>query len=247
MASAPPPAGPPDNAPFDPCQPCGLGGLALCRDLPERERLALIALQTTVRLDAHETLFTEGDRALYLYTPVAGAIKLYKMMQDGRRQITGFFFRGDLFGFAAGSVHGATAEAVTPVELCRFPLARLEALLPQAPTLERLVLRRALARLARYEDQVLLLGRKSAPEKLASFLVSLAERAQERGEPASPVLVPMGRADVADYLGLTIETVSRTLTRFRQDGLIGLPRSGTVVVLDAARLRRLAEGAEIPR
>ncbi|GEO81063.1 Crp/Fnr family transcriptional regulator [Pararhodospirillum oryzae] len=228
----------------DPCSSCPLGPVSLCRSLPEAERQELLALQATVRLGGHETLFNEGDPALHVFIPLAGAVKLYKMMPDGRRQITGFFFRGDLFGFSAGTVHTTTAEAIVPCVLCRLPVARLEGLLTRAPVLERLVWGRALASLARFEEQVLLLGRKSAPEKLASFLTGISDRAVARGDVASPVLVPMGRADIADYLGLTIETVSRTLTRFRHEGLIDLPRPGTMVLRDAARLRRLADGLD---
>lgn len=224
------------------CLDCPLGRLAVCRAIPEPERRLLLAIQSSQSLAAQETLFSEGDPALHLFTPLDGAIKLYKLMPDGRRQITGFFFPGDLFGFAAGAVHATTAEAVVPTTVCRFATNRLDQLFALSPTIERVVYRRALAKLARFHDQMLLLGRKTAAEKLATFLVSLSDRAVDRGEPASPVLIPMGRADIADYLGLTIETVSRTLTRFRAAGLVDLPNPGTVYVCAPDRLRALADG-----
>ncbi|MBK1666193.1 Crp/Fnr family transcriptional regulator [Rhodospirillum rubrum] len=228
--------------PLDPCLQCTLGDLAFCNPLPPDELERLMAIQSSVRFAPPETLFNEGDPALYLLSPVSGTVKTYKLMADGRRQITGFFFRGDLFGFSGNGAYGYTAEAVTPVTLCRFPLVKLEQLFPSAPVLARSVLQRTLAKLANFHEQMLLLGRKSAPEKLASFLISLSMRAQERGDPASPVLIPMGRADVADYLGLTIETVSRTLSKFRVQGLVELPNPSTVTLCDRGTLRAIADG-----
>jgi CRP/FNR family transcriptional regulator len=99
-----------------------------------------------------------------------------------------------------------------------------------------------MVKLTHFHEHTLLLGRKSAPEKLASFLLSLSQRAVERGDTASPVMIPMGRADVADYLGLTIETVSRTLTKFKASGLLELPNPSTVALRDPGALRRIADG-----
>ncbi len=226
----------------EPCLNCGLGDLAFCSGLPPTEFAALMTVQSCVRFDPQDTILEEGDAAANLYSPISGAVKIYKLMADGRRQITGFFFRGDLFGFSPNGQYGYTAEAITPVTLCRFPMAKMEQIFPFAPVLERVVLQRAMVKLAQFHDQMLLLGRKSAPEKLASFLMSLSARAAERGDPASPVMIPMSRSDVADYLGLTIETVSRTLTKFKISGLVELPNPGTVSLTDPATLRRIAEG-----
>jgi CRP/FNR family transcriptional regulator len=201
-----------------------------------------MAIQGCIRAAPQETLFNEGDPANHLYSPLSGAVKIYKLMADGRRQITGFFFRGDLFGFSPNGLHGYTAEAITAASLCRFPAAKMELLYPNAPVLAREVLRRSMIKLAHFHEHTLLLGRKSAPEKLASFLLSLSQRAVERGDSASPVMIPMGRSDVADYLGLTIETVSRTLTKFKISGLLELPNPSTVALRDPAALRQIADG-----
>jgi CRP/FNR family transcriptional regulator len=226
----------------DACLQCNLGDLAFCHGLPEPELRRLMTIQGCVRFDPQDTLFNEGDGAAYLFSPLNGAVKTYKLMADGRRQITGFFFRGDLFGFSPNGLYGYTAEAITGVSLCRFPVAKLEGIYPTAPTLVREVLRRSMVKLTHFHEHTLLLGRKSAPEKLASFLLSLSQRAVERGDTASPVMIPMGRADVADYLGLTIETVSRTLTKFKASGLLELPNPSTVALRDPGALRRIADG-----
>ncbi|MGB0697584.1 MAG: cyclic nucleotide-binding domain-containing protein [Rhodospirillaceae bacterium] len=227
---------------LDPCKNCSLGDLAFCSGLPDAELEGLRAIQSCARFDAHETLFDEGDAAPYVYTPINGTVKIYKLMADGRRQVTGFLFKGDLFGLSSDGRYPYTAEAINSVTLCRFPTAKLEQLYPISPVLERMVLQRALKRIDEFHDQMLLLGRKSASEKIASFLLALSQRAAERGEAETPVQVPMSRADIADYLGLTIETVSRTLTKFKSSGLIVLPNAASVALQDPLRLREIADG-----
>jgi len=126
--------------------------------------------------------------------------------------------------------------------VCRFPRAKLDALFAEIPVLEKKVLRVATQELAAAHDQILLLGRKTARERLASFVLSIWKRLGCADDPSAPVTLPMGRADIADFLGLTIETVSRTFTALRQEGLIGLPDTSHLVIRQAEVLRRIAEG-----
>jgi len=203
---------------------------------------SLARVQCTLRFDAQDTLFREGDDGLAIYILISGAVKVYKLMPDGRRQITGFFFRGDMFGFCLDTTYAYTAETITPVMACRLPMALLEKLSRTAPEVQYRIMRRMTAKLAHFHDHVLLLGRKTARERVASFLVSLSDRALRRGDPSSPLILPMGRADIADHIGLTVETVSRTMTRLKRDGFVDLPSPSLVAIGDLRALRDIADG-----
>lgn len=136
-----------------------------------------------------------------------------------------------------------TAEAVNDVKLCRFPRARFEALLEKFPKLEKQLLEVVLNELAQAQDQMLLLGQKTAQEKVVSFLLSLSKRSHARGAPASPISLPMSRADIADYLGLTTETVSNTFTSLKGSDAIRLLAGNSVALENFESLSELADGS----
>jgi CRP/FNR family transcriptional regulator len=115
-------------------------------------------------------------------------------------------------------------------------------MMDEFPRLERKMFTMTVKDLVAAQEQMLLLGRKTAKEKVATFLLKLARRAAQQGHPPSPVALPMSRADIADYLGLTIETVSRTFTQLKREGIIGLPDAGRVILTDECGLKELAEG-----
>ena len=225
-----------------PCDDCAIRETSVCEVLDPAQLARLRTITTVVRLDPHATLFQEGEAAEHLSNVVEGAVKLYKLLPDGRRQITGFLFPGDFLGVALNKTYAYSAEAITKLRLCRFPRQRMENLLKELPNLEHRLLEMAGNELVAAQDQMLLLGRKTARERLASFLLMLMRRAVSRGQPENPLPLPMSRADIADYLGLTIETVSRTFTQLRKDGTIALPEQTRVEILDAARIEELAEG-----
>jgi CRP/FNR family transcriptional regulator len=212
--------------------------IAVCRSLAGPALDELDALTTRIRLPAGRGLFDEGDPAEALFTLTEGVVKLFKLLPDGRRQITGFLLPGDLLGLAFLRSYAYGAEAVTDSLLCRFPRERFMALLERHPALEKELLSRASSELAAAQEQMLLLGRKSARERVASFLLGLARR--HPGAGATPVPLPMSRYDIADYLGLTIETVSRELQAAKASGLIDMPDRHHFVVLDRQRLADVA-------
>ncbi len=229
---------------FPPCRNCDVvRDAAFCAQLASDDIKRLTAARCHAQLPANFTLFREGDAADHLYSVASGAVKLYKLMSDGRRQIIGFLFAGDLFGLAAHDGYAYTAETVSPSQVCRFGYRKLGVLMEELPRLERRMLALAIKDLMAAQEQMLLLGRKTAKEKVATFLLILSRRAQQRGLPPSPVALPMSRADIADHLGLTIETVSRTFTQLKRNGLIGLPTAGHAVLPDLRALKDLADGA----
>jgi CRP/FNR family transcriptional regulator, anaerobic regulatory protein len=224
-----------------PCDDCAIRETSVCEVLEPPQLARMRAIATILRLEPGATLFQESEPAEHLCNVVEGAIKLYKLLPDGRRQITGFLFPGDFLGVALNKSYAYSAEAMTDVRLCRFSRGKLEGLLSELPNLERRLLEVAGNELVAAQDQMLLLGRKTARERLASFLLMVSRRVAARGRPASPIDLPMSRADIGDYLGLTTETVSRTFTQLKKQGTIGLPGQTKVDILKRAELEEIAE------
>ncbi|MEX0922355.1 MAG: cyclic nucleotide-binding domain-containing protein [Rhodovibrionaceae bacterium] len=225
-----------------PCGACSVRQLTLCAPLEQSELSEVSKIVTSVELDPGEPLFDEGEEARNVYSVTAGTMKLYKLLADGRRQVTGFLQAGDFLGLASRDLYIYSSEAVTHATLCRFPRQRLEELLERFPKMERRLLGMAGHELVAAQEQMLLLGRKTAKEKIASFLLALSARAAQRGQRASPVSLPMSRTDIGDYLGLTTETVSRNFTLLKTGGAIGLKPGGKVELSDLQALREIAEG-----
>lgn len=224
------------------CETCEIREISVCRSLAPPELARLQSIITSFQAEAGQPILHEGDPAADLFNVVSGAVKLYKLLPDGRRQITGFLFPGDFLGIALNDIYVYTAEALTRVRLCRFPRPKLEVLLSEIPAFEHQLLGDVATELVAAQDQMLLLGRKTARERVASFLLMLAKRAERHGQSASPVVLPMSRADIADYLGLTTETVSRTITQLRKSQVIEATTRGEIAIRDRNALAQLSEG-----
>ena len=193
------------------------------------------ALGATRRLGKDEEVFAEGDRATFFYKVVSGAVRTSKLLSDGRRQIDAFHLPGDIFGIESGGEHRFSAEAVGDVAVVVYRRCALDTLASQDSAFARDIVAAMMRSLERAQEHMLLLGRKSALEKIASFLLDMADRA---GEDA--IALPMSRTDIADHLGLTIETVSRSLTELERKGLIALPvQRRSIRLRDKAALERL--------
>jgi CRP/FNR family transcriptional regulator len=171
-------------------------------------------------------------------------VKLYKLLPDGRRQVTGFMFPGDFLGISLDEEHAVSAEALEDVQLCGFPRSRFGEFVDGHPQMERRLYCVAAHELGAAREQMVLLGRKTALERLATFFLQLLERAERGGGgEASSFDLPMSRSDIADYLGLTKETVSRVLGQLRELRMTRLIALDRIKVLDRQGLALLAEGA----
>lgn len=223
----------------NPCAACGVRDLSICGAIEPEHLGKLNAIVVHKKLQPGETLFFEGDRSDSLYILTEGCVRLSKMLADGRRQITGFLFPSDFLGLALRERYAYSAEAVETVALCRYPKNRLEALLDQFPAMERRLLAVASNELAAAQDQMLLLGRKTALERVASFLFILMRRMQLKGR-QHVVSLPMTRTDIGDYLGLTIETVSRSLSRLKRDRVVRFLTAQDLQIVDPKCLAALA-------
>jgi CRP/FNR family transcriptional regulator, anaerobic regulatory protein len=224
------------------CDECAIRETSICEVLDAAQLARLRSISTIVTYAPNAPLFEEGSQARHVSNVIEGTVTLYKLLPDGRRQILGFLFPGDFVGLALDPTYGCSAEATTTVRMCRFPRERLEKMFKDLPALEHRLLEIAGNEIKAAQEQMLLLGRKTARERLASFLLTLSRRAAARGRAASPVDLPMRRSDIGDYLGLTIETVSRTFTQFKKAGLIGLPNQAQVDILQREILETIAEG-----
>ncbi|MFQ5973620.1 MAG: Crp/Fnr family transcriptional regulator [Alphaproteobacteria bacterium] len=214
------------------------------RTLPVAEPDDLASLGHAKSYPAGATIYFEDDSPDHLFEVIDGVLKLYKLTPDGRRQVTGFVYPGQFLGLATldGYVH--TAEAVTAVTLRRYGRSQLARLADENPGVARRLLTLTLSDLVAAQDQMLLLGRKSAVEKLASFLLHLADQSETRGDGPDVIYLPMARTDIADFLGLTTETVSRILGRLKAAGVIRLLRTNQIKLVDFGRLIELAEADE---
>ena len=225
------------------CSSCGARPLSVCASIDDAELGKLDALSEHITVQPGAPLIREGDPARHVFNITSGSVRVYKLLADGRRQITGFLFAGDFLGLATGDTYVFSAEAIEPATACRFGKADYRALIRETPALEAALLDRANHELAAAQNQMLLLGRKTAAERLATFLLDLPALDPSRASAADEVRLPMTRSEIADYLGLTIETVSRVLTQLKTSGVIRLISLTELRIERPARLRAMAAGA----
>ena len=193
-------------------------------------------------LDQHEHLFLENDKQTHVYMLQSGVIGTYKMLADGRRQIVGFAYAGDMLGLDHPSFYTNSAEALTECKVRCIPIKAIDKLIETEPGFGQTILRMTSQELADTREQLVSLGRKSAMEKLATFLLRIARRNEQVGLEGDTVHLPMKRSDIGDYLGLTIETVSRNITKLKVSQVIRLNSNSEVRILDRAALEFMAEG-----
>jgi CRP/FNR family transcriptional regulator len=198
-----------------------------------------LGIGMTVTMERGRTILVEGDPANQFYRILSGTVRLYSSIADGRRQVIDFLAEGEVFGLTGGGAHPYSVEAVTPVTLVRYPRSIVEAAIDRDPEVARDLFALACSELQRAQRQMLLLGRKTADERVASFLLRLAEG----DDPRPLVTLPMSRQDIGDHLGLTIETVSRTISRFRRAGLISLVGRQQIRLERVDRLHALGKDA----
>ncbi len=196
---------------------------------------ALTAIGTSIRCARNSEVYGEGEPADTVYIVVSGAVRTYKLLSDGRRQIGDFHIEGEVFGLEAGAERQFTAEAIADLVVLVGKRSVLVGMAANNAELAHELWVHTAGELQRAQDHLLLLGRKRAQERVATFLLDMAGRRK------SDIFVdlPMSRQDIADYLGLTIETVSRTLTRLEDDAAIEIPTSRRIVLRDKRALGRL--------
>ncbi|MEO1641618.1 MAG: Crp/Fnr family transcriptional regulator [Pseudomonadota bacterium] len=233
------------NAMTQACAGCAVRHAGLCSALSSDEIADLTAIARRKHLSPGQSLVLEGDTAREFANITDGVAKLVRGAEDGRSQIVGLLFQSDFIGAAPGTGQAQTEPhsivAVTELELCLFPRQRFDTLLHRYPTLENKLLQQTLDELQLARDWMVLLGRKTAEERVATFLLHVAQKMRNSGcGPLDTFDLPLGRADIADYIGLTIETVSRQISKLRKAGIIALDGAKSVTYVDYEGLKERA-------
>lgn len=188
-----------------------------------------------MRFKRNEEVFGAGEEVEHVYRVVSGAVRTMRFSSDGRRQILAFHLPGDVFGLELGDAHEYSAEAVVDSEIVLTRRSLIEKAAAESAAAARALLQLAASQLQDAQEHALMLGRKGAGERVAAFLLKLTDRITGRQE----LDLPMSRLDIADYLALTIETVSRAFTQMERERAISLPSSRHVVVRDRHALEQL--------
>ena len=224
------------------CETCVVRNRAICSSLDDEELKALNTIGRRRTLEPGESLMWEGEDSVLVANVIDGVLKLSTGTEDGREQIVGVVYPSDFIGRPFGSTSGHGVTALTESRVCIFSRRDFDAFAREHPALEHKLLQRTLAELDRTRRWMLLLGRKSAGEKLASFLLEMSERLVQPGCVSAPDMplkrfaLPFSRQQVADVLGLTIETVSRQFTRLKAEGIIDLPSRREVTIVNRQAL-----------
>ena len=226
------------SRPVNFCQTCAVRNRAICADLDDGEIGLLNSIGRRRKIEAGEQLLWEGDDAVLVANVIEGVLKLSSETAGGKEQILGLAYPSDFLGRPFGETNSYGVEALVPTEICVFYRADFDRFAREHPKLEHRLLERTLSELDRTRRWMLLLGRMNAEQKLASFLLETAERlapatcAFVPGEAPRRIELPLSRQQIADVLGLTIETVSRQFTRMKKEGLIDISGRRDVTILD---------------
>lgn len=223
------------------CSTCTTRHLSICAALQQDELLTFDHVVQHRGFPAKTVLFDQGSKADFVFSVSDGTIRLFRLLPDGRRQIIGFAIKGDFLGVAMDEVHEYSAEAVDQIRVCRIPRVTFAAMLDEKPHLLKKLHQLAGREIHNSQEQIVLLGRKNAEERVAAFLLSFRERLAKLATRSVTIPLPMSRQDIADYLGLTIETVSRTISKLARDKLVVVVPDG-IRILDVERLVSLADG-----
>jgi len=224
------------------CQNCSISELCLPFTLNDKELDSLDSIIDRKRpIHKGEQIFTDGQAMHALYAIRSGTFKTYTVNEQGEEQITGFHLAGDLLGFdaIADSEHPSFAKALETSMVCEIPYNTLDSLSNTMPKLKKQILRMMSTEIRGDQEMLTLLNRKNAEQRLATFISTLSIRYHARGLSASEFRLTMTRSDIGNYIGLTVETISRLLNRFHKNGLIQVDGK-LITILDIAKLNECA-------
>lgn len=223
------------------CVTCKTRHLSVCAALSAHELVKFDSVVQHRAFAAKSVLFEQGNPADFVFSMSEGTVRLVRLLPDGRRQIIGFAIKGDFMGVGLDATYDCTAEAVDAARVCRIPRSAFVAMTDDMPHLLKKLHEIAGRELHRSQDQMVLLGRKNAEERVTAFLLGHRDRLARVSACTVNIPLPMSRSDIADYLGLTIETVSRTISKLAREKLIVVVPDG-VRLLDPGRVAELAGG-----
>ncbi len=213
------------------CTLCKIRDQSICVDMDQRDLYQVEKTMARRFMPKHHALMSEGDANSYLYVLVEGSCRLSKHLEDGRRQVTGFAFPGDILGVRKTDSSAYTAETLEDCHVCCFPHSFLEQASENAPSLKDRLIARGQTEYHKAQDHIVLLGKRTSTERVKCF-INMLDEAVGRDLPNSKREVPlsMARRDIADYLGLRLETLSRTLSSLKKEGYLADVSKHTLVV-----------------
>jgi CRP/FNR family transcriptional regulator, anaerobic regulatory protein len=226
------------------CDTCQVSREGICSALDSEARAQLLQMSRRKTVSAHHVIFRDGDEADHYFNIISGIVKLVKTLADGQQHIVGLIYPPGFMGQTLNTRHSYSAESATQAELCCYPRAPFDAFLKSHPELERQIFIMTVRELDICRDWTLLLGRKCSYERVAGFLLMMARRLPQTasaGVNSAHFELPFTRAEMADYLGLTLETVSRQFSLLKRERLIALPSSRDITIPDIRLLAAVAQ------
>jgi len=218
------------------CNICKIRTYSFCRCLPEDKLKFFSNISFEKQYSDKQNIFIQNDPSKHLFNITEGNVKIYQLLDDGRIQIVGFLYPGDFFGTYRNKKYNYSAEAIGNLKTCAFDQKILDSYLDDNPVLAKELLHQTSFELTLAQDRVTVLGKLNAVERIAKFLLNISEQRKRIGWQNNPISLPMSRQDIADYLGLTIETVSREFTNLKTSNIIKFISSNQIYLNDTNSL-----------
>lgn len=223
------------------CSECGIRPFAFCRCLQEEKLKEFSSISYEKKFNNKKNIFLQQDDAINIYNITEGNVKIYQLIDDGRIQIIGFLYPGDFFGSYKNGKYNYCAEAIGDVRVCIFEQKKLDQYIEKNMILAKELLNQTSFELTLAQDRLGVLGKLDATERIAKFLMNISEQRKRIGWQNNPISLPMTRQDIADYLGLTIETVSREISKLKSSNIIKVLSSKQVFINDIDKLSSLSK------
>ena len=202
------------------CNICKIRSYSFCRCLNDDQLEVFSKVSFEKKYTNKENIFFQNDPSTHLFNITEGNVKIYQLLDDGRIQIIGFLYPGDFFGTYRNNKYNYSAEAIGNLLTCVFDQKVLDKYMDKNPVLAKELINQTSYELTLAQDRMTVMGRLNAVEKIANFLINISNQRKRIGWPSNPISLPMTRQDIADYLGLTIETVSRELSKLKSSNII---------------------------
>jgi len=220
------------------CTICKVRTYSFCRCLDDSKLQVFSNISFQKEFSNGENIFIQNDPSQYLYNITEGNVKIYQLLDDGRIQIIGFLYPGDFFGTYRNNKYNYCAQSIGELKVCVFEQKILDRYLDENPVLSKELLNKTSFELTLAQDRITVLGKLKAVERISKFLLNISEQRERIGWQNNPISLPMTRQDIADYLGLTIETVSREFSNLKSSNIIKIISSKQIYLADLESLKK---------
>jgi CRP/FNR family transcriptional regulator len=223
------------------CSLCKIRSYSFCRCLNDDQLEIFSKVSFEKKFTDKENIFLQNDPSTHLYNITEGNVKIYQLLDDGRIQIIGFLYPGDFFGTYKNNKYNYSAEAIGNLRVCVFDQRILDKYMDQNPILAKELLNQTSYELTLAQDRMTVMGRLNAIEKIAIFFINISNQRKRIGWQSNPISLSMARQDIADYLGLTIETVSREISKLKTSNIIKIISSKQLFINDIEKLKQISK------